>query len=167
MIIESNKVVTITYKLQESNEQGEIVQEVIEKEPFIFLFGTEQVLPGFESNLTGKTTGDEFQFEIKCEDSYGPVDEEAIVNLPKNIFMVEGKLAEMVKIGEFLPMNDQEGNEMQGLVMEIGEETIKMDFNHPMAGIDLFFTGKVLDVREANPEELDHGHVHGAGGHHH
>lgn len=167
MIIESKKVVTITYKLQESNQEGEIVQEVLENEPFVFLFGTEQVLPGFESNLQGKTTGDDFSFEIKSDDSYGPIDEEAIVTLPINIFMVDGKLAEMVKIGEFLPMNDQEGNEMQGLVLEIGEETIKMDFNHPMAGIDLFFTGKVLDVREANPEELDHGHVHGPGGHHH
>jgi FKBP-type peptidyl-prolyl cis-trans isomerase SlyD len=161
MVIESNKVVTITYKLQESNKEGEIVQEVLEKEPFVFLFGTEQVLPGFESNLQGKTTGNDFSFEIKSDDSYGPIDEEAIVTLPINIFMVEGKLAEMVKIGEFLPMNDQEGNEMQGLVLEIGDETIKMDFNHPMAGLDLFFTGKVLDVREANPEELDHGHVHG------
>jgi FKBP-type peptidyl-prolyl cis-trans isomerase SlyD len=167
MVIESNKVVTITYKLQESNKEGEIVQEVLEKEPFVFLFGTEQVLPGFESNLKGKTTGDDFSFEIKSDDSYGPIDEEAIVTLPINIFMVEGKLAEMVKIGEFLPMNDQEGHEMQGLVLEIGEETIKMDFNHPMAGLDLFFTGKVLDVREANPEELDHGHVHGPEGHHH
>ena len=167
MVIESNKVVTITYKLQESNKEGEIVQEVLEKEPFVFLFGTEQVLPGFESNLEGKTTGVDFSFEIKSDDSYGPIDEEAIVTLPINIFMVEGKLAEMVKIGEFLPMNDQEGHEMQGLVLEIGEETIKMDFNHPMAGLDLFFTGKVLDVREANPEELDHGHVHGPGGHHH
>ncbi|MFT7034226.1 MAG: FKBP-type peptidyl-prolyl cis-trans isomerase SlyD [Cyclobacteriaceae bacterium] len=167
MVIESNKVVTITYKLQESNKEGEIVQEVLEKEPFVFLFGTEQVLPGFESNLQGKTTGNDFSFEIKSDDSYGPIDEEAIVTLPINIFMVEGKLAEMVKIGEFLPMNDQEGNEMQGLVLEIGDETIKMDFNHPMAGLDLFFTGKVLDVREANPEELDHGHVHGPEGHHH
>lgn len=167
MVIDSNKVVTITYKLQESNKEGEVVQEVLENEPFVFLFGTEQVLPGFESNLQGKTTGDTFAFEIKSDDSYGPIDEEAIVTLPINIFMVDGKLAEMVKIGEFLPMNDQEGHEMQGLVLEIGEETIKMDFNHPMAGLDLFFTGKVLDVRDAHPEELDHGHVHGAGGHHH
>ena len=167
MVIDSNKVVTITYKLQESNKEGEVVQEVLENEPFVFLFGTKQVLPGFESNLQGKTTGDTFAFEIKSDDSYGPIDEEAIVTLPINIFMVDGKLAEMVKIGKFLPMNDQEGHEMQGLVLEIGEETIKMDFNHPMAGLDLFFTGKVLDVRDAHPEELDHGHVHGAGGHHH
>lgn len=167
MVIDSNKVVTITYKLQESNKEGEVVQEVLENEPFVFLFGTEQVLPSFESNLQGKTTGDTFAFEIKSADSYGPIDEEAIVTLPVNIFMVDGKLAEMVKIGEFLPMNDQDGHEMQGLVLEIGEETIKMDFNHPMAGLDLFFTGKVLDVRDAHPEELDHGHVHGAGGHHH
>tara|TARA_R110000868_G_scaffold147609_3_gene369149 strand:- start:29 stop:532 length:504 start_codon:yes stop_codon:yes gene_type:complete len=167
MEIGSKKVVTITYKLTESNSDGELVQEVLEKEPFVFLFGEQQVLPGFESNLEGKTTGENFEFGIKSEDSYGPIEKEAIVDLPINIFMVEGKLAEMVTPGAFVPMNDQEGNPMQGLVLEIGDETIKMDFNHPMAGLDLFFTGQILDVREATPEELDHGHVHGEGGHHH
>ena len=167
MEIVNSKVVTITYKLQESDSNGDVVQEVIEKEPFVFLFGTEQVLPEFETNLRGKTKGSKFEFGIKSEDSYGPINDEAIVNLPINIFMGDGKLADMVKIGSFLPMNDQEGNPMQGLVLEIGEETIKMDFNHPMAGLDLYFTGEVLDVRDATDVELDHGHVHGPGGHQH
>jgi len=167
MEIGSKKVVTITYQLKESNSDGELVQEVLEKEPFVFLFGQQQVLPGFESNLEGKTAGENFEFGIKSEDSYGPIEKEAIVDLPINIFMVDGKLADMVTPGSFVPMNDQEGNPMQGLVLEVGKETVKMDFNHPMAGLDLFFTGQILDVREATPEELDHGHVHGEGGHHH
>lgn len=167
MEIENNKVVTITYKLQESNSEGEVVQEVLENEPFVFLFGNQQVLPDFETNLAGKTEGDKFEFGIKSEDSYGPVNEDAIVDLPKNIFMVDGQLADIVKEGSFVPMNDQEGNPMQGLVLEIKEETIKMDFNHPMAGIDLFFSGQVLEVREATDEEVAHGHAHGPGGHHH
>ncbi|MFY0652907.1 MAG: FKBP-type peptidyl-prolyl cis-trans isomerase [Cyclobacteriaceae bacterium] len=167
MKIEDKTIVTITYKLQESNGEGEVIQEVQDAEPFSFLFGAGQVLPDFETNLNGKIAGDDFEFGIKSEDSYGPVDEQAIVNLPMSIFMQEGKLPDMVKVGSFVPMNDQEGNQMQGLVMEIGDESIKMDFNHPMAGIDLFFTGKVLEVREASAEELDHGHAHGPGGHHH
>lgn len=167
MEIENNKVVTITYKLQESNNEGEVVQEVLEKEPFVFLFGNQQVLPDFEANLVGKTAGDSFEFGVKSDDSYGPVNKEAIVDLPKNIFMVDGQLADIVKEGSFVPMNDQEGHPMQGLVLEINEETIKMDFNHPMAGIDLFFTGEVLEVREATEEEMAHGHAHGPDGHHH
>jgi FKBP-type peptidyl-prolyl cis-trans isomerase SlyD len=167
MKIENNKVVTITYTLQESNKEGEVVQEVSEKEPFSFLFGGQQVLPDFESNLAGKTSGENFEFGIKSEDSYGPVNPEAVVDLPINIFMQEGKLADMVQVGAFLPMNDQEGNTMQGLVVEIGKETIKMDFNHPMAGMDLFFSGEVLEVRDATAEELDHGHAHGPHGHAH
>ena len=167
MEIGNNKVVTITYKLQESDADGQMVQEVDEKEPFVFLFGGQQVLPDFETNLDGKSKGDEFEFGINSDDSYGPVNEEAIVNLPINIFMQDGKLVDAVQVGAFVPMNDQDGNPMQGLVMEIGTETVKMDFNHPMAGIDLHFSGKVLDVREATAEEIDHGHPHGPGGHRH
>ncbi|MCV9385774.1 FKBP-type peptidyl-prolyl cis-trans isomerase [Reichenbachiella ulvae] len=167
MKISNNSVVAITYQLKESNKEGEIIQEVDNKEPFVFLFGHNQVLPQFEENLLNQEVGANFEFEIKSEDGYGEPNPDAIVDLPIHIFQVEGQLAEAVKVGTFLPMNDQEGNPMQGLVLEIGEETVKMDFNHPMAGVDLYFTGEVVDVREASAEEIDHGHVHGPGGHQH
>ncbi|UXP31660.1 FKBP-type peptidyl-prolyl cis-trans isomerase [Reichenbachiella agarivorans] len=167
MKISNNSVVSITYQLKESNQEGEIIQEVDNQEPFVFLFGANQVLPQFEVNLLDKEVGATFEFGIKSEDGYGETNPDAIVDLPINIFMVDGKLADMVQVGTFLPMNDQEGNPMQGLVLEIGKETVKMDFNHPMAGMDLHFTGKVIAVRAATAEELDHGHVHGEGGHHH
>jgi FKBP-type peptidyl-prolyl cis-trans isomerase SlyD len=64
-------------------------------------------------------------------------------------------------------MQDQHGNPLEGLVLEIGEDTVKMDFNHPLAGKHLHFSGEVLDVREASAEETEHGHVHGPHGHHH
>ncbi|PIB35589.1 peptidylprolyl isomerase [Reichenbachiella sp. 5M10] len=168
MKISKNSVVTITYQLKESNKEGEIIQEVDNKEPFVFLFGANQVLPQFEENLIDQEIGASFEFGIKSEDGYGDPNPDAIVDLPINIFQGEdGKIADAVQVGTFLPMNDQEGNPMQGLVLEINEENVKMDFNHPMAGVDLYFTGEVIEVREATAEELDHGHVHGEGGHQH
>ena len=167
MKIAKNTVVSINYKLQQNDESGEVIQEVKDQEPFVFLFGHGQVLPQFETNLDSKSKGDNFEFGIKSEDGYGARDEKAVADLPVAIFMKDGKLMEMVQVGQFLPMNDQEGNQMQGLVLEVTEETVKMDFNHPMAGIDLYFSGEVLEVREATAEELDHGHVHGPGGHQH
>ncbi|MEO9802152.1 MAG: FKBP-type peptidyl-prolyl cis-trans isomerase [Reichenbachiella sp.] len=167
MNIGNQKVVSITYKLQEGNKSGEVVQEVDNKEPFVFLFGAQQVLPDFEMNLKDKAVGDLFEFGVQSDSAYGPVDENAIVNLPRTMFEADGKLGEIVKVGNFLPMKDQEGNPLQGLVLEIADEHVRMDFNHPMAGKDLFFSGEVLDVREATAEELEHGHAHGPGGHHH
>ncbi|SMD31948.1 FKBP-type peptidyl prolyl cis-trans isomerase /Apo-metallochaperone SlyD [Reichenbachiella faecimaris] len=167
MNIGNEKVVSITYKLQEGNKSGEVVQEVDSKEPFVFLFGTQQVLPDFEINLKDKSIGDTFEFGIASDKAYGPVDDNAVVNLPRNMFEADGKLGEIVKVGNFLPMKDQEGNPLQGLVKEITDEHVRMDFNHPMAGKDLFFSGEVIEVREATAEELAHGHVHGPGGHQH
>ena len=69
--------------------------------------------------------------------------------------------------GAELPMNDNEGNRFYGTVLEVNPEDVLMDFNHPLAGETLFFSGKVEGIREATAEELDHGHVHGPGGHHH
>ena len=84
------------------------------------------------------------------------------------MFEIDGKIdEEMLQVGNFLPMADNQGHHMQDKIVEIGEETVKMDFNHPLAGMMMHFDGKVADVREASQEELDHGHVHGEGGHHH
>jgi FKBP-type peptidyl-prolyl cis-trans isomerase SlyD len=91
-----------------------------------------------------------------------------LVEVPKQIFEHEGKIPDgLLEIGNVLPLQDQEGNRLQGMVAWVGLETVKLDFNHPMAGVDLFFTGHVDSVRDAEPEELAHGHVHGPGGHHH
>jgi len=167
MKISTNTVVTINYKLQESDTEGDLIQEVNNEEPFTFLFGHNQVLPQFESNLKGKSKGAFFEFGIKSKDGYGERDPKAVADLPIGIFMKDGILLTHVQLGTYLPMNDQDGNQLQGLVLEIGDETVKMDFNHPMAGMDLYFSGEVIDIRAATAGELAHGHVHGPGGHHH
>ena len=86
-------------------------------------------------------------FSIKCDDAYGPIDEKAIAELPRNLFEHEGNLGELVKVGNFVPMKDQEGNSLQGLVIDINEEHVKMDFNHPLAEKELMFSGKVLKIK--------------------
>ena len=81
---------------------------------------------------------------------------------------MEGKVDEsMIQVGKAIPMQDDQGNPLSGIIVEIGADKIKMDFNHPLAGLDLHFSGKVLDVRIPSTEELDHGHAHEPGGHAH
>ncbi len=170
MQISKNSVVTITYQLHKEDAEGEVVEVVSEQAPFAFLFGVQPMLPAFESNLEGLRKDDVFAFEIVSEEAYGTYDEEAIAEIPKSIFNVEveGKnVAEHLQTGLYVPLQDQEGNLIQGLVMEIKENTVVVDFNHPMAGKDLFFEGKILDVREADDEEIAHGHAHGEHGHQH
>jgi len=96
-------------------------------------------------------------------------DEQHIVMIPIDAFLGEdGNLdEENVKVGVTLPMIDNEGGKLYGMVKEITKEYVKMDFNHPLAGQDLHFKGEVLEVRAASEEELAHGHVHGEHGHHH
>ena len=104
---------------------------------------------------------------IPAKEGYGEVNEMAIIDLPKSIFEVDGELQEdLLVIGNRLPMRDSEGNALEGIILEIGDETVKMDFNHPLAGQDLNFTGKVENVREASDEEISHGHVHNHDHHH-
>ena len=170
MKIEKNKVVTLTYELRIMDENGEqsLIETANEEHPMVFIYGMSGLPDQFEDNLEGLNTGDNFDFKLDTEDGYGEYNEEAVVELPKNVFEVEGSVPDnMLEEGNFIPMTDSEGNQLQGRVVEIGEENVKMDFNHPLAGKELFFKGKVEKVREATQEELDHGHVHGEGGHQH
>ena len=113
------------------------------------------LLPKFEEAILGKEVGDEVAFTLEAKDGYGEVIAEAIVDLPKNIFMIDGKIAEeMLFVGNQVPMSDNQGNRMLGTIREVGEETVKMDFNHPMAGKTLNFEVKVVGVRDVQPEDL-------------
>lgn len=167
MIIDQNHVVAISYTLREK-DSPEIIEKVEETDPFVFLFGAGNLLEKFEANLSGKTIGDNFDFVLVATDAYGIMEAEAIVDVPIEVFMQDGKLMEDLVIpGRQVRLVDQQGNPLTGIVLERGLEKIKIDFNHPMAGKDLHFTGKVLQIRPATQEEIDHGHVHGPGGHHH
>jgi FKBP-type peptidyl-prolyl cis-trans isomerase SlyD len=170
MPIAKNNVVYISYQLAFPDQDGQpdVVEIVDEKEPMVFIHGLSGLPEAFEENLLGLNEGDTFDFSISAEDAYGNVDPNAIIELPKSIFQAEDQSADdILQIGNFIPMTDDQGNRMQGLVVSIEGETVTMDFNHPLAEKTLMFQGKILKIREATPEEIAHGHVHGEGGVHH
>lgn len=162
------KVVSMTYTLREENEQGAMIQQVNEDRPFVYLFGIGGLLPAFKANLEGLSAGDDFAFILNREDAYGFPSDENIIELDKSIFEVDGHFDEaVIREGEIIPMEDENGYPLTGKILKVEENSVKVDFNHPLAGLNLYFEGKILDVREATKEELAHGHVHGPHGHHH
>jgi FKBP-type peptidyl-prolyl cis-trans isomerase SlyD len=153
--ISKNSMVTLTYDLRIDDEQGEVIEQTTDEKPLQFIYGTGLMLPKFESHLSGLKQGESFTIKLSKNDAYGEVNNDAIVDLPKNVFLVDGKLdEELIKVGNTVPMMSSSGQRLNGLVLEIGEDKIKMDFNHPLAGEDLIFAGKILSVREASEQEL-------------
>lgn len=168
MQISKDKVVSLSYILKQDDVNGELIEQTKDTDPLVFLFGVGQMLPKFEENLANLKSGDIFAFSIASAEAYGEFDQDAIIDLDKSIFMIDGKVDDqLLSIGNVIPMRDDQGNMLQGVVESMSDDSVRMDFNHPMAGKNLHFTGKIMDVREATVEELNHGHVHGEGGHHH
>lgn len=150
-----NSMVTLTYDLRIDDDKGEVVEQATDVQPLEFLYGAGVMLPKFESHLAGLKEGEPFTITLKKNDAYGEVNEEAVVELPKHVFMVDGKFDdELIKVGNTVPMMSSNGQRLNGLVLELNDEIIKMDFNHPLAGEDLFFAGTVIGVREASDEEV-------------
>jgi FKBP-type peptidyl-prolyl cis-trans isomerase SlyD len=165
MIIANNTVVLCHYTLREGTETGQLIESTEGGEPLGYIHGIGMMIPLFETNLAGKQAGDAFSFGIKAADAYGEYNADAAEEIPKAAFNLEGVVAADIFVeGEILPLEDQDGNQMQGIITQVNEETIVVDFNHPMAGVDLYFTGTVQGVREATQLEITHGHVHGEGG---
>jgi FKBP-type peptidyl-prolyl cis-trans isomerase SlyD len=168
MTVGENKVVSMTYTLREESEAGQMIQKVTEDRPFVYLFGIGGLLPAFKANLEGLNTGDDFSFVLKKDEAYGLPSDQNIIRLDKKIFEIDGVFDEAaIKVGEIIPMEDEEGYPLSGRVLEVAPNDVLIDFNHPLAGLDLYFEGKILDVRDATREELAHGHVHGPHDHHH
>jgi FKBP-type peptidyl-prolyl cis-trans isomerase SlyD len=167
MIIEKNKVVGIAYNLSIPDTDGDmnLVEIVNETDPMYFVFEMSGLPEKFEEQLGGLEIGGEFDFTIDSEEGYGDFDPEAVVELPKSLFQMEGvEQDELLTIGNIIPMTNEEGEQMQGQLIEVGDENVTLDFNHPLAGKSMHFQGKVLSIRQATESELEHGHVHGEGG---
>ncbi len=151
MKIKENLFVSLAYEL---NVAGEVVDSANSERPLDFIFGMGMLLPAFEAQIDGKEIGDTFAFTLTAEHGYGAYNAEAVVELPKEIFMVDGKVADdLLVVGSVLPMGDAQGNRMMGLIKEVSEGVVTMDFNHPMAGKTLDFSGSVLAVRESTEED--------------
>lgn len=152
MKIAKDSYVSVSYTL---TVEGQIADKADATKPLEFIFGMGMLLPKFEKNLVGKAKGETVKFTLTPEDGYGEQVAEAIVELPKDIFMVDEKLdEEIVKVGAILPMMDDQGNQMPGKVLEIKEECIVLDFNSPMAGKTLDFEVTVEAVRESNADDM-------------
>ncbi|UBM61283.1 FKBP-type peptidyl-prolyl cis-trans isomerase [Candidatus Sulfidibacterium hydrothermale] len=144
--IEKGKKAKVTYTLTVAGE-NEIIDQADETRPATFSFGKGQLIDGFEKNLTGLKPGDSFDFIIKAQEAYGPRDSYAVFDIPKDTFAVDGKVDEKIlQVGNTFPMRDNNGNRHVGKIIQINENSVTMDFNHPLAGKDLHFRGKVLEV---------------------
>ena len=167
MKIESNKVVKLVYELYVGEgDKREMVEIAGEDDPMVFIHGLSGLPEEFENQLIGLSADDTFNFTISAEDGYGEIDEEALIDFPIEQFKIENdEVPEgMLEIGNFIPFANDEGNKMTGRVIEVFPEYVILDFNHPLAGQTMHFTGHIISVRNANPDELSHGHVHGEGG---
>ena len=168
MNIAPKKVVSVHYTLTEGTADGQLVESTQGGDPLTFIFGNGSMIEEFERNLSGMSPGDLFEFAIPAALANGDYDDTALVEVPKSMFEVDGKIPDgLLEVGNLIPLSDQDGNHFQGMVAWVGLDKVRLDFNHPMAGVDLYFKGSVESVRDADAAELAHGHVHGAGGHHH
>jgi FKBP-type peptidyl-prolyl cis-trans isomerase SlyD len=169
MQITEKKVVTLTYELYvdgSSEEEFEIVEVVGEDQPMVFLVGYSGLPEDFEAQLEGLKENDSFDFVLEPQQGFGDFSEEDIAEFPLDMFKIENDEIpeDLLELGNFVPFTNEDGSQITGRVYEVKDEVVLIDFNHPLAGRTLKFEGKVLKIREATPEELAHGHVHGEGG---
>lgn len=160
MKIENNKVVQIKYVLTDA--QGNQM-DASGDEPLAYLHGSHNLIPGLEAELKGKQAGDKFVATIPAEEAYGEKQDHLIQDgVPKEMF--QG--VDNIEVGMRFEAQSEQGFHSV-VITEINDETVTVDGNHEMAGMDLTFDIEVIDVRDATEEEISHGHAHGAGGHHH
>jgi len=157
MLIAKNKVVSFHYTL--SNEQGEQIESSRERQPMSYLHGARNIIPGLEQALTGRAAGEQFQVTVAPADAYGEHRPEQVQRVPSKHF----RDARHLRRGQMVSIQTRRGP-MQATVVKVGRFNIDVDTNHPLAGQTLTFEVEVLDVRDATPEEISHGHVHGPGG---
>ena len=168
MKIAQNTVVEFTYEL-EVDEQ--VVDHTVKERPLDYIHGTGSLLPKLEEHIEGMTAGDKFDVTLSPADGYGEVDPQRVIDLPKAAFEVNGEIREDLLVpGNTIPMMNSMGGVIPGVVIEVTEDSVKMDLNHRMAGKTLHFIGEIVSVREATEKELTEGlhgeYVHTCGGCH-
>ncbi|WP_221794934.1 peptidylprolyl isomerase [Oceanobacter mangrovi] len=161
MTIAQHKVVSIHYKVVDV-ASGETIDSSEGGEPMVYLHGAQNIIPGLEAALEGKQVGDEFEVTVAAADAYGDYSEDRVQKVPREAFTG----VEEIEPGMAFTAQTAQGP-INLIVTEVEEEMITVDANHPLAGKSLAFSVSVASIRDASEEELEHGHVHGAGGHHH
>ncbi len=161
MTIAENKVVTLEFTVKNA-ETGELIETSEGSEPLVYLHGFNNLVPGLEAELAGKTVGDKYEVTVTPEEGYGVRDESLVQQVPKEAF--QG--IDNIEVGMAFTADGPQGPVVVE-VTAIEADLVTVDANHPLADVSLAFSGEVKEIRDASQEELDHGHVHGPGGHHH
>ncbi len=156
MQIEKHKVASIHYTLK--NNEGTVLDTSSGGSPLVYIHGIGNLIPGMEEGLEGKQKGDKVALKVAPEKGYGEKDDRMVQQVPRTAF---GK--QEIKVGQQF----QTDRGQVVTVTNVGLDQITVDGNHPLAGVELNFDVEVMDVRNATPDEIAHGHVHGPGGHHH
>ena len=160
MQIERDKVVTFHYSLTDA--EGSFAEASEGRDPVTYLHGHGNIVPGLENEMRGKRAGDSFQASVAPEHAYGMRNEEAVQRVPIKHLIRPGRL----EVGGVVAVNTSQGQQ-RATVLKVGRFNVDLDLNHPLAGKTLLFDVRVLDVRDATPEEITHRHAHGPGGAHH
>ena len=160
MAIGKNSVVSIHYKMK--NAGGQVLDSTESREPLLYLHGMDPLLPGLQKALEGKNKGDNVTVTLQPAEGFGVRDEKLVQSVPRSAFQ-----AAEVKVGSQFQGGQQGQEPRVYTVTKIEGDTITVDGNHGLAGQAITFEVNIQDVRQATPEELAHGHVHGPGGHHH
>jgi FKBP-type peptidyl-prolyl cis-trans isomerase SlyD len=159
MQIANQKVVTIDYTL--TDDRGEVLDTSVGQEPLSFIQGTGSIIPGLENALEGKSAGDALKVTVSPAEAYGERDEELVMAVPRDRFPTDREINVGMKFSA-----QSAGGAQTFTVVGVNERSITVDANHPLAGVTLSFDVKVIAVRDATADELEHGHIHGAGGDH-
>jgi len=157
--VQDGLVVSMDYTLK---VDGEVLDSSEDAGPLQFLAGYGNIVPGLESEMIGMKIGESKDVVVKPEDGYGEFDEEAFMDVPRNEFPADMEIEEGVELN----VTDEEGQNQYARVESLTGESVRLDFNHPLAGAELHFNVKVVALRDPTEEELDHGHVHEEGHHH-
>ncbi len=160
MKIEKNSVVEIHYTL--TDDQGETIDSSAGQQPLPYIHGIGALIPGLEKELEGKEAGDKLKVVIGAVEGYGEYNQEQVFEVSKSGFQGD----EDLEVGMQVQLDTDSGPAI-AMVTEIEGDSVTLDLNHPLAGMELNFDVEVVSVRAASPEELSHGHVHGPGGHQH
>ena len=157
--VQDGLVVSMDYKL---TVDGEVLDSSEDAGPLQFLAGYGNIVPGLEREMAGMKIGESKDVVVAPADGYGEFDEEAFMEVPRNEFPNDLQLEEGIELN----VTDEDGQNQYARVENITDESVRIDFNHPLAGAELHFTVKVVALRDPTKEELDHGHVHEEGHHH-
>ncbi len=158
--VQNGVVVSMEYTLK---IDGEVIDSSEGHDPLEFLTGHGNIISGLESEMIGMKVGESKNVVVPPADGYGEYDEEAFLDVPKNQFPADMPVEE----GLELTVRDDSGEGRYARIESVKGETVRLNFNHPLAGDELHFNVKVVNLREPTEEELDHGHVHQGDGHHH